>query len=108
MSPTLELLGPHPGDRPGVGACRRGPGCQASADRPWPSTATRRDMGLPSCRKLPVANVLPCLVSMLAVSLNNKQSDFMMSSKRERNNHTVAERLSDTGAPNPYCLSQSV
>ncbi|KAK3516473.1 hypothetical protein QTP70_016707, partial [Hemibagrus guttatus] len=49
-SPGLASPGPHPGARPGVGACRRAPGGRVFACRTRPGTAQRNDVGPPSRR----------------------------------------------------------
>ncbi|KAK3535934.1 hypothetical protein QTP70_021241 [Hemibagrus guttatus] len=49
-SPGLESPGPHPGARPGVGACRQAPGGRVFAFRTWLGTAQRKDVGPPSRR----------------------------------------------------------
>ncbi|KAK3556337.1 hypothetical protein QTP70_007103 [Hemibagrus guttatus] len=46
-SPRLASPGPHPGARPGVGACRRAPGGQVFACGTRPGTARRKDVGPP-------------------------------------------------------------
>ncbi|KAK3554374.1 hypothetical protein QTP70_022602, partial [Hemibagrus guttatus] len=49
-SPGLASPGPHPGARPGVGACRRAPGGRIFACGTRPGTAQRNDVGPPSRR----------------------------------------------------------
>ncbi|KAK3549709.1 hypothetical protein QTP86_007157 [Hemibagrus guttatus] len=49
-SPGLASPGPHPGARPGVGACRRAPGGRVFAFGTRPGTARRNDVGPPSRR----------------------------------------------------------
>ncbi|KAI3366530.1 hypothetical protein L3Q82_000661 [Scortum barcoo] len=49
-SPGLALPGPHPGARPGVGACRRAPGGRVFAHGTRPGSARNGDVGLPSSR----------------------------------------------------------
>ncbi|KAK3540202.1 hypothetical protein QTP70_028393 [Hemibagrus guttatus] len=49
-SPGLASPGPHPGARPGVGACRRAPGGRVFACGTQPGTARRNDIGPPSRR----------------------------------------------------------
>ncbi|KAK3541703.1 hypothetical protein QTP86_002026 [Hemibagrus guttatus] len=49
-SPGLASPGPHPGARPGVGACRRAPGGRVFACGTRPGTAQRNDVGPPSRR----------------------------------------------------------
>ncbi|KAK3514943.1 hypothetical protein QTP86_005100 [Hemibagrus guttatus] len=46
--PGLASPGPHPGARPGVGACRRAPGGRLFACGTRPGTAQRKDVGPPS------------------------------------------------------------
>ncbi|KAK3567025.1 hypothetical protein QTP86_008980 [Hemibagrus guttatus] len=47
LTSRLASPGPHPGARPGVGACRRAPGGRVFACGTQPETARRKDVGPP-------------------------------------------------------------